>query len=450
VNQAASTANSVLVVSPGNHNVSAAEGAVVFEIESNVSWSITDNTDWLIKSPKNGSGNGSFSATYSANPTSDLRIATISISGGGLLENVSITQSGLNPSITLIPAIQELADTADSALFVITSNVGWVISSDSDWLVFPDSAGSGTKTVNAVLTPNLFAEERNATITVMGDGIEKTAYLTQLGTTPSLDLSIDSLVISDSTGTITFDFTANFNWKVESISDWLTVMPDSGRGDSTISVTFSENTDSISRAGYIVISGNGIADTVKIIQSGANFYAITAEVNPAESGTIEGTGMFLKNAEVVLTAIPNSGWQFDLWTENGNVISTDSIYVFNADSSRNLVAQLSMITSVNKIDDLPALFSLSPNYPNPFNPSTVIEYALPKGAHVQLTVYNLLGETVRVLIDNQMSAGNHSVVWNADGNSGRKMSSGIYFYELKASSDNGKNFNQIRKMILIK
>ncbi|MCJ7553399.1 MAG: hypothetical protein MUO34_05885, partial [Ignavibacteriaceae bacterium] len=75
---------------------------------------------------------------------------------------------------------------------------------------------------------------------------------------------------------------------------------------------------------------------------------------------------------------------------------------------------------------------------------------LPTLADVKLTVYNLLGETVRVLVDNQMSAGNHSVVWNANDNIGKKMSSGIYFYELKASSDNGKNFNQIRKMILIK
>ncbi len=99
---------------------------------------------------------------------------------------------------------------------------------------------------------------------------------------------------------------------------------------------------------------------------------------------------------------------------------------------------------------LPKSFTLEQNYPNPFNPATTINFSLPTSADVKLTVYNLLGETVRVLIDNQMSAGNHSVVWNADGNSGRKMSSGIYFYELKASSDNGKNFNQIRKMILIK
>lgn len=108
-------------------------------------------------------------------------------------------------------------------------------------------------------------------------------------------------------------------------------------------------------------------------------------------------------------------------------------------------------TSVNNNKDvLPITYSLEQNYPNPFNPSTTINFSLPAAANVKLTVYNLLGETVKVLFDNQISAGNHSVVWNADDNSGKKISSGIYFYELKASGDNGNNFNQIRKMILLK
>ncbi len=109
------------------------------------------------------------------------------------------------------------------------------------------------------------------------------------------------------------------------------------------------------------------------------------------------------------------------------------------------------VTSVEDSKEiLPKSYTLEQNYPNPFNPATTINFSLPTSANVKLTVYNLLGETVRVLVDNEMQAGNHSVVWNANDNIGKKISSGIYFYELKASSDNGKNFNQIRKMILIK
>lgn len=107
--------------------------------------------------------------------------------------------------------------------------------------------------------------------------------------------------------------------------------------------------------------------------------------------------------------------------------------------------------SVESSEDLiPSEFTLSQNYPNPFNPSTKINFTLPQTSDIKLTVYNLLGQTVKVLIDNQMNAGSHSVLWNADDNFGNKVSSGVYFYELKAGSDDGSNFNQIRKMVFLK
>ena len=95
-------------------------------------------------------------------------------------------------------------------------------------------------------------------------------------------------------------------------------------------------------------------------------------------------------------------------------------------------------------------FSLSQNYPNPFNPSTQIEYSLPVDASVKLVVYNILGETVKTLVNDYQSAGFYTVNWNSDDNSGRRVTSGIYFYELKAAPSIGQEFNQLRKMILLK
>jgi flagellar hook assembly protein FlgD len=62
----------------------------------------------------------------------------------------------------------------------------------------------------------------------------------------------------------------------------------------------------------------------------------------------------------------------------------------------------------------------------------------------------LLGEVVRELTNQDMNAGTYSVQWNADDITGKKVSSGIYFYELKAAGVNGNQFNQVRKMILLK
>jgi flagellar hook assembly protein FlgD len=95
-------------------------------------------------------------------------------------------------------------------------------------------------------------------------------------------------------------------------------------------------------------------------------------------------------------------------------------------------------------------FKLFQNYPNPFNPTTRIEFSLPIATDVELTVYNILGQQVSSLINDQRSAGSHSVMWNADDSNGMKLSSGIYFYMLKASGVDGTNFQEIKKMVLLK
>jgi hypothetical protein len=111
------------------------------------------------------------------------------------------------------------------------------------------------------------------------------------------------------------------------------------------------------------------------------------------------------------------------------------------------------VTSVdgeNEGDIIPAEYVLKQNYPNPFNPTTSIEFSLPVASTVQLVVYNILGQQVATLINEQRSSGNHSVLWNATDSNGMKLSSGIYFYELRAAGTNGNNFQQIKKMILLK
>jgi photosystem II stability/assembly factor-like uncharacterized protein len=89
---------------------------------------------------------------------------------------------------------------------------------------------------------------------------------------------------------------------------------------------------------------------------------------------------------------------------------------------------------------IPGNFSLKQNYPNPFNPTTVLEYSIPSNQLVELKVYNLLGKEVTTLVNNYQIAGNYKVEFN-----GAKLSSGVYFYRIKAG-----NFIQTRKLILMK
>jgi hypothetical protein len=93
----------------------------------------------------------------------------------------------------------------------------------------------------------------------------------------------------------------------------------------------------------------------------------------------------------------------------------------------------------------PTSFALYQNYPNPFNPETQIRYDLPVSGFVNLAIYNILGQRVRILVDEFQEVGRKSVIWDGRDDSGHQVASGIYFYKIKA-----ENFNKTRKMILIK
>ena len=98
------------------------------------------------------------------------------------------------------------------------------------------------------------------------------------------------------------------------------------------------------------------------------------------------------------------------------------------------------------IQALPTAFALADNFPNPFNPTTTIQYALPQAADVELTVYNVVGQPVRTLVAEHQSAGRYVVEWDATDDSGHSLSSGMYFYRLEA----GGEFLEVKKMLLLR
>lgn len=94
---------------------------------------------------------------------------------------------------------------------------------------------------------------------------------------------------------------------------------------------------------------------------------------------------------------------------------------------------------------LPEGYELLQNHPNPFNPTTEITFALPEASEVTLTIYNSFGQVIRTLVSGQLSAGHHTVTWNATDASGMRVASGVYMYVLKAGDVVMKN-----KMLLMK
>ena len=111
-----------------------------------------------------------------------------------------------------------------------------------------------------------------------------------------------------------------------------------------------------------------------------------------------------------------------------------------------------IVVSVSERDaqTVPSEFTLAQSYPNPFNPTTQIKYGLPQQSHATVTIYNVVGQKVAALFDGVQAAGFHEVTWNGTNAKGTPVASGIYFYKLEAKGENGTQFTNIKKMLLLK
>lgn len=121
---------------------------------------------------------------------------------------------------------------------------------------------------------------------------------------------------------------------------------------------------------------------------------------------------------------------------------------YTTDQAGILLSRLSLILSVDDIDTdgvLPNAFSVEQNYPNPFNPTTTIRFALPQGSQVKVEVFNMLGQSVAVLVDEYLTAGVKEVVWNGNDASGQPVASGLYVYRITSDK-----YSDSKTMMLLK
>jgi hypothetical protein len=107
----------------------------------------------------------------------------------------------------------------------------------------------------------------------------------------------------------------------------------------------------------------------------------------------------------------------------------------------------SATTSMNKDDiAIPTKFELYQNYPNPFNPTTVIKFGLPETSNVTIAIYDMLGQRVSVILDENKTAGYHEINWDAS-----NLSSGVFLITISAvGTETGKSYNQVKKALLLK
>jgi endo-1,4-beta-xylanase len=140
----------------------------------------------------------------------------------------------------------------------------------------------------------------------------------------------------------------------------------------------------------------------------------------------------------------------------GQIWRTDAYLVRSDGSERpamewlwDYVPSTTAIKFPSAVGSKPECFHLHQNYPNPFNPWTEITYKIPEPGHVKMEIYNLSGQSVRTLVDEVQFPGEHTVQWNALDDSGNRVPSGVYFYNLRAEGSS-QPFTESRKMLLLK
>lgn len=133
-----------------------------------------------------------------------------------------------------------------------------------------------------------------------------------------------------------------------------------------------------------------------------------------------------------------------------NLVEANTTYYYRlADVSMDGIIQyhnkIEITTEIFENNIVPSQFALYPAYPNPFNPVTTIRFDLPEEGNVKMSIYNEMGKLVKVLVDNNLNAGQHAAQWDSKDRFGEPVSAGVYLYEIKAS-----DYQATNKMILLK
>jgi len=202
---------------------------------------------------------------------------------------------------------------------------------------------------------------------------------------------------------------------------------------------------------------NAVLDTTRMDSSDGKISGI---IRGANNTVISGVLVTIKNSagQVVTSSVTDNAGKYilnGLGAMNYTVVSTKIGFTSTTSSvvvNPTVTVVLNMnltptVLSVNndEVKNIPSTVTLKDNYPNPFNPSTMISFGIPEAQTVRISIYNVLGQKVTELVNEFLPAGNYSVTWNAKDNGGNSVSSGMYFYSLETGAT-----SVVKKMILTK
>lgn len=183
---------------------------------------------------------------------------------------------------------------------------------------------------------------------------------------------------------------------------------------------------------------------LRIYRGGGDEVFFLSENNGSDTSVV----LSVPTIDSVMTAW--GAWSNDKATVRWRPIAYLGYKVGNSDGFNNITFDRTITSIADGPSGIPTEYRLEQSYPNPFNPSTTIVYALPASGRVKLEVFNTLGVRIRRLVNNTQGPGVKNVVWNGMDDLGRPVSSGVYFYRIQATGDDGRSFSKTRKVLFVK
>ena len=212
--------------------------------------------------------------------------------------------------------------------------------------------------------------------------------------------------------------------------------PDTVIQGQTVQYTLTINRATKTGAGLDIATRNGILAPVS-----SNIHLAAGELTHNNNIPLSGG-----NVSISFTyTAPSSSLTDTLWA---TAIATNSDGLTSGDDwnwapSKRITVRAPL--GINNNHSVVKDFKLEQNYPNPFNPSTKIRFSLPKSEFVSIEIFDITGNEIYTLVNSSVSAGSYSVEWNSVNNSGENVSSGVYFYVIKAGT-----YTETRRMILVR
>jgi len=329
----------------------------------------------------------------------------------------------------------------------IIDNQNILVASHSGKIFKSTNGGTNWLIVDNIGITNIYSISMNSSSGIITANNGKIAYTSNSGLNWTMvDLNTNSDIVTSTNvadkfwaattlGQIYFSSNSGLNW----------LLQNSGISTAIKSIYFydSQNGYTIGTNGTVLHSANAGQNWNVLAMLSGNDYSSIKFINQNTGWAIGENGVIRKTTNGGL----NWGYQISSVSSNLNsvcfvsntlgFIASDSSIILRSSNSGGILTGTQSISS-----EIPSQFSLSQNYPNPFNPATKIKFAIPHGYTSQtiLSVYDILGRRVAVLVNEQLLPGTYEVDWDASA-----FPSGVYFYTITSGS-----FKETRKMVLLK